>query len=582
MDPYMGYDANDALGPPPEAMMDPMMGPPPDMGMSGNAPMMDPGMGDLSDNPDLHDALHHLQQALSVLSDRGGPAPVQYDSPNLRRGERLDVRDRPGRWIPRALNTPAQPLTLPDFTGDVFGPGSPQERGSGAFRLRPEQQMADWGAVQGRDYCMYDAIGYDDLTSRGTIESHVFGMPSRPETLRVKRTASVQPPGTPVVNQPRRTGTLTDEAQRRIVDAYNPDYSAYDAIGYDEQQGPPQPIGNPGYRPWAQHHPGEEFPRITGSVPPGWTPPAGLTAQHGDQFWPQADDWRFWDRDDNSAYGFDTGADLGPSTGEGMDQWRHRAPYAEETPAYIPDPGYPDPKAERQRQWEAHQWTPEGRRQVREIEAAEQALRGQQAGYADHPTYTDEQRAAAERRHAARRAAEQPRDPRTGEPRRSWGQSLREIPSAIGALGADLWDAASNFSAYERVDYDMIGYASDGGPTSESVFSHGNGPGGFGGAVDLPSDYGDPREFGYETPMGTFPTWEEAAQRVAQSDMDPVTTIRPVPTGHRPGMPPRTNNALGYAEVSPEKARKILHDGEVRGHALTDKQRRFFGAKSNG
>ncbi len=32
---------------------------------------------------------------------------------------------------------------------------------------------------------------------------------------------------------------------------------------------------------------------------------------------------------------------------------------------------------------------------------------------------------------------------------------------------------------------------------------------------------------------------------------------------------------------SPAKARKILHEGRVRGKKLTDKQRRFFGARSN-
>ena len=36
------------------------------------------------------------------------------------------------------------------------------------------------------------------------------------------------------------------------------------------------------------------------------------------------------------------------------------------------------------------------------------------------------------------------------------------------------------------------------------------------------------------------------------------------------------------AELSPEKARKILHDKSVRGHPLTDKQRRFFGARASG
>ena len=34
--------------------------------------------------------------------------------------------------------------------------------------------------------------------------------------------------------------------------------------------------------------------------------------------------------------------------------------------------------------------------------------------------------------------------------------------------------------------------------------------------------------------------------------------------------------------ITPNKARKILHDGTAQGHPLTDKQRRFFGAMSKG
>ncbi len=33
-----------------------------------------------------------------------------------------------------------------------------------------------------------------------------------------------------------------------------------------------------------------------------------------------------------------------------------------------------------------------------------------------------------------------------------------------------------------------------------------------------------------------------------------------------------------HSKVSPEKAKKILKDGSVRGHELTPKQRGFFGA----
>lgn len=40
----------------------------------------------------------------------------------------------------------------------------------------------------------------------------------------------------------------------------------------------------------------------------------------------------------------------------------------------------------------------------------------------------------------------------------------------------------------------------------------------------------------------------------------------------------RTARAKG---LTPTKARKILHDKEVRGHKLTDRQRRFFGAMSH-
>lgn len=34
--------------------------------------------------------------------------------------------------------------------------------------------------------------------------------------------------------------------------------------------------------------------------------------------------------------------------------------------------------------------------------------------------------------------------------------------------------------------------------------------------------------------------------------------------------------------LSKAKARKILHDGTVKGHPLTTKQRKFFGARASG
>lgn len=35
-------------------------------------------------------------------------------------------------------------------------------------------------------------------------------------------------------------------------------------------------------------------------------------------------------------------------------------------------------------------------------------------------------------------------------------------------------------------------------------------------------------------------------------------------------------------KLTKEKAKEILHHGEVRGHELTEKQRKFFGARSKG
>lgn len=35
-------------------------------------------------------------------------------------------------------------------------------------------------------------------------------------------------------------------------------------------------------------------------------------------------------------------------------------------------------------------------------------------------------------------------------------------------------------------------------------------------------------------------------------------------------------------QLTPQKARQILHDKEIRGHPLTERQRRFFGAVASG
>lgn len=46
-------------------------------------------------------------------------------------------------------------------------------------------------------------------------------------------------------------------------------------------------------------------------------------------------------------------------------------------------------------------------------------------------------------------------------------------------------------------------------------------------------------------------------------------------------MPNKRHQKKRPKKLTKAKARKILHDGSVRGHKLTAKQRRFFGAKSD-
>ena len=56
------------------------------------------------------------------------------------------------------------------------------------------------------------------------------------------------------------------------------------------------------------------------------------------------------------------------------------------------------------------------------------------------------------------------------------------------------------------------------------------------------------------------------------SDVDEIRKKRAVVAGKR---------RRGRSSISPAKARKILHDKKVHGKPLTDKQRKFFGARSN-
>lgn len=45
----------------------------------------------------------------------------------------------------------------------------------------------------------------------------------------------------------------------------------------------------------------------------------------------------------------------------------------------------------------------------------------------------------------------------------------------------------------------------------------------------------------------------------------------------------KARKSMGYKEgPSPQKAREILHDGTIRGKAITKKQRGLFGAISSG
>lgn len=44
----------------------------------------------------------------------------------------------------------------------------------------------------------------------------------------------------------------------------------------------------------------------------------------------------------------------------------------------------------------------------------------------------------------------------------------------------------------------------------------------------------------------------------------------------------KNNMMKPKVRLSMMKAKKMLHDGEVRGHEITEKQRRFFGAIAGG
>jgi hypothetical protein len=46
--------------------------------------------------------------------------------------------------------------------------------------------------------------------------------------------------------------------------------------------------------------------------------------------------------------------------------------------------------------------------------------------------------------------------------------------------------------------------------------------------------------------------------------------------------PARRKKLLRVASMKPSKARKILHDGEIRGKKITAKQRRYFGFLAGG
>lgn len=75
---------------------------------------------------------------------------------------------------------------------------------------------------------------------------------------------------------------------------------------------------------------------------------------------------------------------------------------------------------------------------------------------------------------------------------------------------------------------------------------------------------GDPIPRGHETFRGTKPLTETRA-------------YQPTPPKEQPP-PPARNARQPSAGISPEKAKTILRDGEVRGHPLTSKQRGMFGA----
>jgi hypothetical protein len=128
-------------------------------------------------------------------------------------------------------------MPAPGYPGGVPIPGRPG--GTGDFlkgnRAYPRGWSgASWGDITseigGMGADLGDALGfsaYAGFDVPGKDRDRMFWLPIGELPAERSRFLSGFDPGAHVVNKPRRTGTMTDDAQRKIFDAWKPQYARY-------------------------------------------------------------------------------------------------------------------------------------------------------------------------------------------------------------------------------------------------------------------------------------------------------------------------------------------------------------------
>lgn len=172
-----------------------------------------------TNNPMDESNWHVMEQHLAAAMDRQNFPNDQYAAYGPQPSSHMDMSSHKAREILHDGTVHGHPLT--------------------------EKQRGLFGVIAGYTH----NSAYADVVARGDTREHSFGVPLSPSMVgheTHRRTIGGLDPRAHIVNQPRRSGTLTDEAQRRLVAAFNPSgsYSAYGhtepnrfnpALGYQER-----------------------------------------------------------------------------------------------------------------------------------------------------------------------------------------------------------------------------------------------------------------------------------------------------------------------------------------------------------